>query len=253
VKFTKEFFDTLGTYVYVYADPETNEPYYVGKGKGDRCIQHVRDKGYDSAHCRLVAKNLERFSEENPDAIAFAIESFIISQNPNLDNKVSGHYKECFTMPDINVDSLFDNYVSSKTTGRQHLCQTLEDYPDFDKYFDLSGELRSTPGQWRAASSMNDSLYAIIVKEVKDEHFKFRLERTEYTNDEGEKIKPTKEIHYNLGVKMTKNFTDANVELVEHANADDGVLFSSAKTYVEFFVPNLEDAIEAFMKVANKK
>jgi len=252
MKFTKEFFDTLGTYVYVYADPETDKPYYVGKGRGDRCIQHVCDKDYDSSHCHLVAANLERFSEENPDAIAFAIESFIISQNPNLDNKVSGHYKECFTMPDINVDNLFTNYVSSKTTGRQHLYQTLEEYPDFDKYFDLSGELRSTPGQWRAASSMNGSLYAIIVKEMKDEHFKFRLEQTE-SIIKGKKVKPTKEIHYNLGVSMTENFADANTEVIEHINADDGVLFSSAKTYVEFFVPNLEDAIEAFMKVANRK
>jgi hypothetical protein len=251
VKFTKEFFDTLGTYVYQYVDPETNEPYYVGKGRGDRCIQHVRDKGYDSSHCYLVAVNLERFSEENPDAIAFAIESFIISQNPNLDNKVSGHYKECFTMP-INVENVFANYVSSKTTGRDHLNQTLEEYPDFDKYFNSSGVLQSTPGQWKATSSMNGCLYVIIVKEMKDEHFKFRLEQTESTS-EGQKVKPTKQSHYNLGVNMTENFANDNMEMIEHTNADDGVLFSSAKTYVEFFLPNLENAIEAFMEIANKK
>src|SRR5262249_45916088 len=35
--------ERLGFYVYLYVDPRTNEPFYVGKGQGDRALAHLRD------------------------------------------------------------------------------------------------------------------------------------------------------------------------------------------------------------------
>lgn len=35
--------ERLGYYVYLYIDPRTNEPFYVGKGQGERAIAHLRD------------------------------------------------------------------------------------------------------------------------------------------------------------------------------------------------------------------
>ena len=32
--------EALKYYVYVYSDPDTKEPFYVGKGKGNRVIKH---------------------------------------------------------------------------------------------------------------------------------------------------------------------------------------------------------------------
>jgi len=43
----KEFSPTtikaLKNYVYVYSDPDTHKPFYVGKGKGNRAFQHLLD------------------------------------------------------------------------------------------------------------------------------------------------------------------------------------------------------------------
>jgi uncharacterized protein len=35
-KFSSEIIRKLKNYVYIYTDPENNEIFYVGKGKGDR-------------------------------------------------------------------------------------------------------------------------------------------------------------------------------------------------------------------------
>jgi len=35
--------ERLGYYVYLYVDPRTNEPFYVGKGQGERAVAHLRD------------------------------------------------------------------------------------------------------------------------------------------------------------------------------------------------------------------
>ncbi len=35
--------ERLGYYVYLYVDPRTNEPFYVGKGQGDRALAHLCD------------------------------------------------------------------------------------------------------------------------------------------------------------------------------------------------------------------
>jgi uncharacterized protein len=35
--------ERLGYYVYLYVDPRTNEPFYVGKGQGERALAHLRD------------------------------------------------------------------------------------------------------------------------------------------------------------------------------------------------------------------
>jgi len=35
--------ERLGYYVYLYVDPRTSEPFYVGKGQGDRALAHLAD------------------------------------------------------------------------------------------------------------------------------------------------------------------------------------------------------------------
>jgi len=43
-KFPKAVAGKLRYYVYLYIDPETNEVFYVGKGKGNRCFSHLDPK-----------------------------------------------------------------------------------------------------------------------------------------------------------------------------------------------------------------
>ena len=42
--FSQETIKTLGYYVYVYSDPETKKPFYIGKGKGNRVFNHLKDQ-----------------------------------------------------------------------------------------------------------------------------------------------------------------------------------------------------------------
>lgn len=41
--FSKETINALKYYVYVYSDPDTNKPFYVGKGKENRVFNHLND------------------------------------------------------------------------------------------------------------------------------------------------------------------------------------------------------------------
>ena len=57
--------EALKYYVYVYSDPDTKEPFYVGKGKGNRAFQHLDDQSetdkankIDNAKSEEEVKNL---------------------------------------------------------------------------------------------------------------------------------------------------------------------------------------------------
>ncbi|AUB84433.1 LEM-3-like GIY-YIG domain-containing protein [Candidatus Thiodictyon syntrophicum] len=47
--------EALGHYVYLYVDPRTDEPFYVGKGVGERLLAHFGDVK-ESAKTRLIAE-----------------------------------------------------------------------------------------------------------------------------------------------------------------------------------------------------
>jgi len=51
--------EALGFYVYVYVDPRTEEPFYVGKGKGQRALTHlgVLDESRKAALIREIRSN----------------------------------------------------------------------------------------------------------------------------------------------------------------------------------------------------
>lgn len=45
--------ERLGYYVYLYIDPRTNEPFYVGKGHGERALAHLRDSSESLKSARI--------------------------------------------------------------------------------------------------------------------------------------------------------------------------------------------------------
>lgn len=103
------FFSTLGYYIYWYSDGIN--PYYIGKGVGDRCWAHVIDKNFDPDHITIVAKDL---SEEQ----ALALESYLIYKHNPRENKVLGHHTERFVMAKLSEvfgtyqNEQYDNFVS---------------------------------------------------------------------------------------------------------------------------------------------
>ena len=40
-EFSQNTIKNLGYYVYIYSNPDTKQPFYIGKGKGNRCFNHL--------------------------------------------------------------------------------------------------------------------------------------------------------------------------------------------------------------------
>jgi len=121
-----EFFKSLGQYVYAYYDDGV--PIYIGKGNGNRGVQHIKTKGYDVDKLYIVARNLERFEDKN-DWQSFLLESFLISKYEPSDNRVSGHYKECFVM--AKLSDLFTEFKSNQFDNLASLPSWyVENYED---------------------------------------------------------------------------------------------------------------------------
>jgi hypothetical protein len=76
----------LGYYVYLYVDPRSGRPFYVGKGRGSRVLAHLSDVG-DSGKVRLIREirasghepELEILAHGLPDeGIALKIEAAVM-------------------------------------------------------------------------------------------------------------------------------------------------------------------------------
>ena len=50
-----EVADRLGYYVYLYIDPRDEQPFYVGKGQGDRALSHLSEEA-ESRKCARLAE-----------------------------------------------------------------------------------------------------------------------------------------------------------------------------------------------------
>lgn len=112
----KEFWNSLGQYVYGYKDSETGEWLYFGKGNGNRGSIHIKTKGYNVDDLYIIARNLEKFDGKQ-DWQSFELESFLIAFYNPSGNSVSGHYKECFIMSRFTslfkefTDNQYDNFA----------------------------------------------------------------------------------------------------------------------------------------------
>src|ERR1019366_5709072 len=62
----------LGYYVYLYVDPRTNRPFYVGKGQRDRVLAHL-DDFRDSTKTRVIAELQAGHLEPRIDILAHGL------------------------------------------------------------------------------------------------------------------------------------------------------------------------------------
>ena len=66
--------ERLGYYVYLYVDPRTNEPFYVGKGQGERALAHLGDTS-ESLKVARIKEILDSGREPRIDILVHGLPS----------------------------------------------------------------------------------------------------------------------------------------------------------------------------------
>jgi hypothetical protein len=62
----------LGYYVYLYIDPRSEQPFYVGKGQGDRALSHLSEEA-ESRKCTRIAELKAEGKEPRIDILAHGL------------------------------------------------------------------------------------------------------------------------------------------------------------------------------------
>lgn len=98
--FTAKVKEQLKNYVYLYIDPRTGQPFYVGKGKGNRCFGHLKDKA-ESAKVRAIDElrklrlkpriDILKYGLNENQALLVEATAIDLLGLESLTNKVHGH------------------------------------------------------------------------------------------------------------------------------------------------------------------
>jgi len=122
MEITPEVANKLGCYVYKLIDPRNGEIFYVGKGQGDRVIQHVREEARlkdDPKSQYLLSMKMDRIRAIRESgqitqhiivrhgmsvSQALLVEAVLIEETPGLTNLVAGEGTKDFgsaTLPEL--------------------------------------------------------------------------------------------------------------------------------------------------------
>lgn len=70
-----EVAERLGYYVYLYVDPRTGKPFYVGKGRGGRALAHLMSSAGESRKAQILAELEREGKQPRIDILAHALPS----------------------------------------------------------------------------------------------------------------------------------------------------------------------------------
>lgn len=169
MRITDEASKTLKSYVYVYIDPRNNEPFYIGKGKGDRANSHLTDQS-DSA--KVARINKIRKSRKEPvieilrygltDIEASLVEAAAIDLlgKSNLTNKVSGYHAKSFGR--VTLDELL-KLLNAKRVEVLHKVVLININKLYRSDMTPRELYEATRGIWRIGSRRAKADYAMAV------------------------------------------------------------------------------------------
>ena len=80
-KFDENTKKALGSYVYALVDPRNNEPFYIGKGEGDRVFNHVDDADASAFGTEKIKQILDVFVSAFQMGQAFILSGLLFQMN----------------------------------------------------------------------------------------------------------------------------------------------------------------------------
>lgn len=172
----------LGYYVYLYVDPRNNQPFYVGKGTGNRAFSHLTDQS-ESPKVeyikRLALEGLEPVIEllafGLDEETAFKVEAAAIDLIgfENLTNKVLGHgARKAGRMTVEEVQARLAVEPIGEITEPCALIKINDSFPDSasrtdqELYDATRGMWKMNIDQARAKAKFVLAIYGGVVREV---------------------------------------------------------------------------------------
>lgn len=236
IVFDESIVNQLGYYVYVLIDPDSEKPFYVGKGTGNRVFQHVfcaLETEVESDNYRKIREIKKRGDEVKhlilrhglDEDVAYAVESAIIDfclslKKFPLMNQVVGHGSHHIGA--MTTDEVIRKFRAEPLThlGEESLIININ--KKFRRRAGANDIYDATKGWWRMGLKMPTAKYVLseyrglIVEVWEVSNWKSKMmEKTEKRNAhlrwgfEGSVAPESVRIQY-LNKSVTKKFGTAN-------------------------------------------
>lgn len=164
--------EKLGFYVYLYIDPRTNKPFYVGKGIGARVLYHMSAIG-ESKKVKTIndlkllglTPRLEILTHDLPNAeCAFRIESAVIDLFglEYLNNEVRGW--KSLTHGKVTLEELITYYAAEPITVN-HPAILIRINKMYRRGITPVELFEATSGVWKVGARRNKAHFAFAVFE----------------------------------------------------------------------------------------
>jgi hypothetical protein len=178
-KFPQTVAEKLGFYVYVYLDPSTNEIFYIGKGKDNRCFSHLNDMNDNEKNQRIkkiralgLEPKIEVLAFGLDEGAALRVEAAAIDLVgiKNLTNLQRGHNSDALGRKTL--DDLIALFHAQSVKHFEENIVLIRVNQSYRSGMPPSELYEITRGIWKISDSRRNSLqfacavYAGVVREV---------------------------------------------------------------------------------------
>jgi len=173
----------LGCYVYALRDPRDGEVFYVGKGKGERILQHVTESGKNPTSEKAKLKRIKDIEANGlkvehlflrtgmDDDLAFAIEQAVIdaflanraTSNgvSRLTNLVAGH--EHHELGLASLETVLARHGKAKTPPIKEPILVLKLNQRWEPDMNPESLLKVSQGVWRVGKDIREKAQIALV------------------------------------------------------------------------------------------